>query len=77
MTTKIRTNTRPTTINSISLARGLTRFHKSIVNITEHELNTEVREDINAAIITATIRPRAPAKKIGFANLLICLSIYF
>ena len=65
MTTKNTTNTRPTTISSMSLALGLTRFHKSIVNITEQELKTLVSEDIKAAIITATMRPRAPAKIIN------------
>ena len=56
------TKTRPTTISSISLARGRIRFQRSIVNITEHELNTEVNDDIKAAIITATMRPLAPAE---------------
>jgi len=56
------TKTRPTTISSISFARGRIRFQRSIVNITEHELNTEVNDDIKAAIITATMRPLAPAE---------------
>lgn len=33
----------------------------SIVNIALAELNIDVNEDINAAIITASIRPRAPS----------------
>ena len=44
----------------MSLAFFLTRFQMSIVKITLHELNTEVSEDIRAAIITATINPLNP-----------------
>ena len=58
--TNIITKRRPIIISSTSLALGLTRFQMSIVNMTLQELNTDVREDIKAAIITATIRPLAP-----------------
>lgn len=54
------TNTRPTSINSTSVEFFLIRFHISMVKMTEQELNTEVSEDISAAIITATIIPLKP-----------------
>ena len=61
MTTRTTTNNRPTTISSQSFDCGLIRFQISIVNIALLELNIDVSEDISAAIITASIRPLAPA----------------
>ena len=41
----------------------LRQVQMSIVNIVEAELNTEVKEDIRAAIITANIEPLKPGAK--------------
>lgn len=63
------TKVRPTMISSISdgflvchLPSNffLTSVHMSMVKMVEAELKTEVREDIRAAIITASIRPLKP-----------------
>jgi hypothetical protein len=35
----------------------------SMVKMVEAELKTEVREDMRAAIMTASIRPRSPANR--------------
>ncbi len=56
-------------MSSISLAFFLIRFQISIVNMTEHELNTEVSEDIRAAIMTATINPLKPLGITSIINL--------
>ena len=53
-------NILPMTSSSTSEACFLNRVQMSIVKIVEAELNTDVREDIKAAIITASIRPRSP-----------------
>jgi len=53
---------RPTTRSSLSVALGRSRRQMSIVKIVELELKIEVREDINAAIITANIIPDSPGK---------------
>ena len=37
----------------------------SMVKIVEAELKTLVREDMRAAIITASIRPRSPGEAAG------------
>ncbi len=58
MTTKMTTKTRPTTISSTSVEFFLIRFHMSIVKMTEQELKTDVREDMSAAIITATYKSK-------------------
>ena len=58
--TRKMTKVRPTTSSSVSEGRVRTSGQMSIVNIVEEELKMEVREDISAAIITASIRPRAP-----------------
>ena len=54
------TKVRPTTSSSVSEGRVRTSGQMSIVKIVEEELKMEVREDMRAAIITASIRPRAP-----------------
>lgn len=54
---------------SNSFAFDLNLFHMSIVNITLHELNTEVREDIKAASITAIIIPLKPTGIVSIINL--------
>ena len=53
-------NILPTINSSVSDARPLNLVQISIVNIVDAELNTEVREDIRAAIMTANIRPLNP-----------------
>ena len=58
--TRKMTKVRPTTSSSVSEGRVRTSGQMSIVKIVEEELKMEVREDISAAIITASIRPRAP-----------------
>ncbi len=59
-TARIRVKTRPIIRSSQSFALGLSFFQISIVNMALPELKTDVRDDINAAITTANIRPRAP-----------------
>jgi hypothetical protein len=53
-------NILPTINSSVSDARPLNLVQISIVNIVDAELNTEVREDIRAAIMTANMRPLNP-----------------
>lgn len=60
ITTRTTTNTLPTIMSSQSFDFGRIRRHISIVKMTLLELKIEVREDIRAAIITASISPRAP-----------------
>ena len=70
---RTRTKVRPTSNNSVS--EGVLRnlgpeagerdnqsylVHMSMVKMVEAELKTEVREDMRAAIITASIRPLRP-----------------
>ena len=50
----------PTTRSSVSEGLFLTLVQMSMVKMVEEELKMEVREDMRAAIITASIRPRAP-----------------
>ena len=66
--TRKMTKVRPTTSSSVSEGRVRTSGQMSIVNIVEEELKMEVREDISAAIITASIRPRAPVVDIILLN---------
>ena len=58
--TKTSTKERPTTKSSLSDGRPLIRVQMSMVKMVEEELKMEVREDISAAIITASIIPLAP-----------------
>lgn len=53
----------PTITSSKSEAFFRNLVHMSMVNIVEDELNIEVREDIRAAIITASIKPQRPYLK--------------
>ena len=48
----------PTIISSQSCAFFLKRCQISIVKMVELELNIDVNEDINAAIIQANVKPR-------------------
>ena len=66
--TRKMTKVRPTTSSSVSEGRVRTSGQMSIVKIVEEELKMEVREDISAAIITASIRPRAPVVDIVLLN---------
>ena len=66
--TMINTKMRPTIITSQSLALGRARFQISIVNNVELELKTEVKDDISAEIITASIRPRAPPGNLSITS---------
>lgn len=54
----------PTTMSSLSEARGRIRCHMSMVNRVLLLLNIEVREDMSAAIITAIIRPLIPTTQL-------------
>ena len=60
MATKNTTKVRPTMRSSVSEGFLLKRVQMSMVKIVEDELKMEVREDIKAAIITASINPLAP-----------------
>ena len=53
-------NILPTINSSVSDALALNLVQISIVNIVDAELNTEVREDMRVAIMTANIRPLNP-----------------
>ena len=50
----------PTIISSMSEAFLRIRLQISMVKIVEDELKMEVREDMRAAIMTASMTPRAP-----------------
>ena len=63
MTVKIITNILATTICSISDAWFLNLFQISMVKIVVAELKIDVKEDINAAIITDIINPARPGYK--------------
>ena len=63
--TRKMTKVLPTTSSSVSEGLFLTLVQMSMVKIVEEELKIEVREDMSAAIITASIRPRAPVRE-GF-----------
>lgn len=58
--TKKMTKVLPTMSSSVSEGLALILVQMSMVKMVEDELKIEVREDIKAAIITASIRPRAP-----------------
>lgn len=59
----------PTTISSLLEAFFLISVQMSRVNMVLLELNTEVKEDIRAANITASIRPLKPeGKRAGKLN---------
>ena len=49
--------------SSLSVAWSRNRFQRSIVKRVAELLKMEVRELIRAAIITAIIKPRMPAKQ--------------
>ena len=49
----------------------LSLVHISMVNMVDEELKMEVREDMRAAIITASIMPRAPGQQ-GFMSGMTC-----
>lgn len=51
----------PTMMSSLSAAWGLMRVQMSMVNRVLLLLKMEAREDMRAASITASIRPRKPA----------------
>ena len=68
--TKKMTKVLPTMRSSVSEGLALTLVQMSIVKMVEDELKIEVREDIRAAIITASIRPRAPVLYISVNTLL-------
>ena len=51
----------PTIITSSSEARRRMWVHTSMAKIVADELKMDVRDDISADIITASIIPRAPA----------------
>lgn len=53
----------PTIMSSRSVACGLTRVQMSMVNRVLLLLKMEAREDMSAASITASIRPRSPAQR--------------
>lgn len=53
----------PTMRSSLSVAWSRNRFQRSIVKRVAELLKMEVRELIRAAIITAIIKPRMPAKQ--------------
>lgn len=53
----------PTNISSHSDALALKLFHRSMVKMVLELLKMEVREDMRAAIITAIISPRRPARE--------------
>ena len=53
----------PMTISSRSEAFFLMSFHMSMVKIVDAELKMEVREDMSAASMTASIKPRIPEEK--------------
>ena len=57
------TNILPTIKSSVSEALFLNLVQISIVKIVEAELKTEVREDMRAAIMTASIKPRKPTSQ--------------
>lgn len=56
----MRTKARPTISNSTSVAFFLILVQMSIEKIVEEELKIEVREDMRAASITASISPERP-----------------
>ena len=58
--TRKMTKVLPTTRSSVSEGLFLTLVQMSIVKMVDDELKIEVRDDMRAAIITASIRPRAP-----------------
>ena len=58
--TKMTTKDRPTMRSSVSEGLLLNRVQTSIVKMVEDELNIEVREDMRAAIMTASMRPLRP-----------------
>ena len=53
----------PTIMTSFSLAFFLNRFHRSSVKSVLPELNMEVKEDINAANMAASITPLNPTNE--------------
>lgn len=53
----------PTTMSSRSVACGLIRVQMSMVNKVLLLLKMEAKEDMRAASITASIRPRKPGQK--------------
>ena len=57
---KKRMKTLPTSSSSTSEGFFLILVQMSMVKMVEAELKTEVREDMRAAIITASISPRSP-----------------
>lgn len=53
----------PTIMSSLSVACGLMRVQMSMVNRVLLLLKMEAKEDMRAASITASIRPRNPAQR--------------
>ena len=60
MATKIMTKDRPTTRSSVSEGFLLNLVQTSMVKMVEEELKIDVRDDMRAAIITASMRPFRP-----------------
>ena len=60
MATKRMTKERPRTRSSVSEGFLLNLVQTSMVKMVEEELKIEVRDDIRAAIITASMRPFRP-----------------
>ena len=79
--TRKMTKVLPTTSSSVSEGLFLTLVQMSRVKMVEDELKIEVSEDMRAAIITASIRPRAPVStnslyrhknKTNYCHLIVC-----
>ena len=67
--TRKMTKVLPTTRSSVSEGLFLTLVQMSIVKMVDDELKIEVREDMRAAIITASIKPRAPVVILYFIHI--------
>lgn len=83
ITTIIKTKTRPTISSSTSVACLRILVQMSMVKMVEEELKMEVREDMRAANITASISPDSPvsdtisvtADEVGTVMFCYCLII--
>ena len=58
----------PTIIISASLQRGLINFQISTVKMVDEELKTEVKLETSEAIMTESMRPRAPDGRSSSTN---------
>ena len=75
--TRKMTKVLPTTRSSVSEGLFLTLVQMSIVKMVDDELKIEVREDMRAAIITASIKPRAPVVILYFIHIYLYSFITF